>query len=69
VTANSAAVLAVKGKYMTLSVVIRYYRHAHAASSAFGAFGAFFIKATRITPLMENVVTRLYGLNKQRYVT
>jgi hypothetical protein len=59
--ANSVAVLTVKGKYMTPSVVIRYYRHAHAVSSV---FSAFLIKATRITPLTENVVTRLYGFKQ-----
>jgi hypothetical protein len=60
-SANSAAVLTVKGKYMKPSVVIRYYRHAHAVCSA---FRAFFIKATQIYPLMESVLIRLYGLKK-----
>ena len=55
---NSAAVLTVKGKYMKPSVVIRYYRHAHAVSSA---FNSFLIKATQIYTLMESVLIRLYG--------
>lgn len=59
--ANSAAVLTVKGKYMKSSVVILYYRHAHALSSA---FSAFLIKATQISPLMESVLIRLYGFKQ-----
>jgi hypothetical protein len=37
-SANFAVVLIVKGKYMKPSVVIRYYRHAHAVSSGFSQF-------------------------------
>jgi len=60
-SANYFAVLTVKGKYMKSSVVIRYYRHAHALSSA---FSAFLIKATQISPLMESVLIRLYGFKQ-----
>jgi hypothetical protein len=60
-SANSAAVLTVKGKYMKPSVVIRYYRHAHAVSSA---FSAFLIKATQIYTLMESILIRLYGFKQ-----
>jgi len=60
-SANFAAVLTVKGKYMKPSVVIRYYRHAHAVSSG---FSEFLIKATQICPLMESVLIRLYGFKQ-----
>jgi hypothetical protein len=46
---------------MKPSVVIRYYRHAHAVSSA---FSAFLIKTTQICPLMESVLIRLYGFKQ-----
>lgn len=46
---------------MKPSVVIRYYQHSHALSSA---FSEFLIKATQISLLMESVVTRLYGFKQ-----
>jgi len=60
-SANSAAVLNVKGKYMKPSIVIRYYRHSHAVSSA---FGALLIKETKIYPLMESALIGLYGFQE-----
>ena len=42
---------------MKPSVVIQYYRRAHAL---FSAFSAFLIKATQISLLTESLVPRLY---------
>jgi len=65
-SANSSAVLTVKGKYMKSSVVIRYYRHAHSVSSAFSAF--FLLKQRKSLPSWKAYWYGCMDSNKQQYV-